>query len=188
MCRAPGATCDDLIPSPAKSSFAKCCPTGCPEEDVGLKTWCPKSGRRARKGMRTCLCSAEARLRLVPPKGFKSIRRKRGVARGVLNVSMTQVSLKRTGIVAVIRQLVAAGVAQHVSVNFNAKIGRNGRPFRPCGKSRERSAGRRAPIRTRMASRCSHADGAATPVAHGPSRLDSTNAQDCRFEIDLLPT
>jgi len=53
---------------------------------------------------------------LVPPKPFEPIGCKRGLPGRILNVAVTQVSLERPGIDAVIRQLEAAGVAQHVGM------------------------------------------------------------------------
>jgi hypothetical protein len=45
--------------------------------------------------------------RTVPPKGFEPIRRECGVPRGVLNIAMAKIGLQRSGVVAVVRQLVA---------------------------------------------------------------------------------
>jgi hypothetical protein len=51
-------------------------------------------------------------LRLVLPKPLEAIRRERGVARGILNVAVSQVGLQRAGIVARVRQGIATGVAE----------------------------------------------------------------------------
>jgi hypothetical protein len=47
--------------------------------------------------------------------------RQRSVPRGVLDVAVSQIGLKGTGIMAVIRQLITAGVAEHVSMRFDAQ-------------------------------------------------------------------
>jgi hypothetical protein len=60
---------------------------------------------------------------------LKPVRRERGIPRGVLDVAMPQVGLQGTGVVAVIRQLVAAGMPQHVGVHLDAEISRGGGPF-----------------------------------------------------------
>ena len=50
----------------------------------------------------------------LPPEILESVRRQFGVPDGVLNVLVPQVGLQRPGILAVVRELVAARVAQHV--------------------------------------------------------------------------
>jgi hypothetical protein len=55
---------------------------------------------------------------LIPPKSLEPILRQLSVSRGVLNVFVPEISLERAGILAVVRQLVAAGVAKHVSMSF----------------------------------------------------------------------
>jgi len=57
-------------------------------------------------------------LGLVPPEGFEPIWCECCVARRILDIAMAEVSLQRSGVMAVIRQLVAAGVPQHVHVNL----------------------------------------------------------------------
>jgi hypothetical protein len=69
------------------------------------------------------------RPRSVLPKPLKSIRRQGGVARGVLDVAVSQIGLQRAGIVAVVRQLVATGVSKHMGMGFDAKIGRRRSPL-----------------------------------------------------------
>jgi hypothetical protein len=64
---------------------------------------------------------------LVSPKALEPIRRERGVARGVLDIAMAEAGLQQPGIVVVIRQLVAAGVPQHVGVRLDAELGHGGR-------------------------------------------------------------
>jgi hypothetical protein len=53
---------------------------------------------------------------LVPPETLEPIRRQRRIPRRILDIAMPQVSLERPCIASVIGKLVAAGVAQHVSV------------------------------------------------------------------------
>jgi hypothetical protein len=67
--------------------------------------------------------------RSVLPKPLKSIRRQGGVARGVLDVAVSQIGLQRAGIVAVVRELVATGVSKHMGMGFDAKIGRRRSPL-----------------------------------------------------------
>jgi hypothetical protein len=59
---------------------------------------------------------------LVPPETLKAIRRQRRVPRRVLDIAVPQVGLQRPRIDAVICELIAAGVAQHVSVRLDAEI------------------------------------------------------------------
>jgi hypothetical protein len=63
---------------------------------------------------------------LILPETFEPILRQRGVPRGVLYVSVPEVGLQRAGIVAVIRELVAAGVAEHVGMGLNFQPGGDG--------------------------------------------------------------
>ena len=60
--------------------------------------------------------------RLIFPKTFEPIRCQCGVAHGVRDICVTQVGLQRPGIAAVIRQLVAATVPEHVGVRFDAEL------------------------------------------------------------------
>jgi hypothetical protein len=50
---------------------------------------------------------------LISPETFETIWRECSVSRRILDVSVSQVGLQCTGIVTVIRQLKAAGVAKH---------------------------------------------------------------------------
>ncbi len=58
----------------------------------------------------------------VPSKALRAIRRKRGVARRVLNVSVAKVSPERPGVVAVVRKLEARGVAKDASLSLAAQF------------------------------------------------------------------
>jgi hypothetical protein len=49
---------------------------------------------------------------------------------------MSEIRLDRTRVVAVVGELVAAGVAQHVSVRLDAQIGRDGCPLDHAGEGR----------------------------------------------------
>ena len=51
---------------------------------------------------------------------------------------MSEVRLDRPRVVAVVRQFVAAGMPQHVSVRLDAQIGHGGRPLDHAGKARRR--------------------------------------------------
>lgn len=82
-----------------------------------MRSW---SRRRAVAPDSTCL---------VLPETFEPILRQRGIARGVLDVLVTEVSLEGAGIVAVVRELVATGVAKHVGMSFDFQLRGNGRPL-----------------------------------------------------------
>jgi hypothetical protein len=66
----------------------------------------------------TCLNFAETQL--ATPEILEPIRRQRGVARGVLDIAVPQVGLQRSGVVAVIRELVPTAMAEHVGVSLDA--------------------------------------------------------------------
>jgi hypothetical protein len=57
-------------------------------------------------------------------KKLEPLRRQRGVARGVLNIATPEVQLDRPGIVAIIGELIAAGIAQHVVIGLDTEFGR----------------------------------------------------------------
>src|SRR3974390_3282428 len=59
--------------------------------------------------------SASARL---PPKIFDPRRRQFGIAHGVLNILVTKVRLQRSGIMSLVGERVAAGVPEHVRMDF----------------------------------------------------------------------
>jgi hypothetical protein len=59
----------------------------------------------------------------IPPKFFESIRCHLGIPNRVADVLMPQVMLKRSRVVALIGQLEAAGVAQHVGMYWEEKLG-----------------------------------------------------------------
>ena len=59
-----------------------------------------------------------------PPKVLEPINGQFGIADGVLDVFMTEVVLQRTSIVAIVRQLVSAGVPEHVRVDAKWHLGR----------------------------------------------------------------
>jgi hypothetical protein len=83
--------------------------------------------------------------RSVPPKRLEPIRRQRRVAGRILEITMPQVSLQGPRIDAVIRKLVAAGVAQHMGVRFDAEIRHDGCPLDHAREARRRE--RRAALR-----------------------------------------
>ena len=56
--------------------------------------------------------------RLVAPKILEPRRRQFGVPDGVLDVSMAEVRLKRSGIVSLVGERIAAGVPEHVGVGL----------------------------------------------------------------------
>ena len=60
---------------------------------------------------------------LVPPEGLKPVGCELRIPHRVLNVSMAEVVLNRPGVVSLVGELEATGVAQHVRVNGEAKLG-----------------------------------------------------------------
>ena len=69
---------------------------------------------------------------------LKPLRRQGSIACRILNVAVTEISLDRTCVVAIIGQLVAAGVAEHVGMRLDPEISRDG-----CPLNHAREAGRR---------------------------------------------
>ena len=57
----------------------------------------------------------------ISKKFLEPLRRQRGVARRILNVAMPEIRLDRPCIVAIVGELVAARVAQHVGVRIDAQ-------------------------------------------------------------------
>jgi hypothetical protein len=57
------------------------------------------------------------------------MRRQGGIARRVLNVAVTEIGLDRARVVAIVGELIAAGMAEHVVMCLDAQIGRAGRPL-----------------------------------------------------------
>jgi hypothetical protein len=83
----------------------------------------------------------------VPPEALKPIGRQFGVSHGMLNVLVAEVVLKRARVMAVICELITAGVAQHVRMDWKCQCrhlasscehlshcGRSHRPAALCGK------------------------------------------------------
>jgi hypothetical protein len=72
------------------------------------------------------------------------------VARCVLNIAIPEVRLDRAQVVAIVGELVAAGMAQHVGVDLDAQIGRGDRPPDRAGEPNAESGAPRSdrpPIR-----------------------------------------
>ena len=59
----------------------------------------------------------------IPEKFLEPLRSQGSVACCILDIPVTEVRLDRPRIVAVIGELVAAGMAQHVGVGFDAQVG-----------------------------------------------------------------
>ena len=59
----------------------------------------------------------------VRPKPLESICGQFGVPHRVLDVPMAEVVLDRSGVVSLVRELEAAGVAQHMRVNRESELG-----------------------------------------------------------------
>jgi hypothetical protein len=66
---------------------------------------------------------------LISKEFLEPLRRQRGVARGVLNVAMPEIGLDCARVVAIVGELVAAGMAQHVGMRLDAQIGHGGCPL-----------------------------------------------------------
>jgi hypothetical protein len=66
---------------------------------------------------------ARSRRELVPPKILEPVGRHFGVPDGVLNVLVPEVVLQGSRIVAIVGELEAAGVAEHVRVNREWHLG-----------------------------------------------------------------
>jgi hypothetical protein len=57
----------------------------------------------------------------IPKEFLEPLRRQGGIARRILNVAMPEIGLDRARVVAVVGELVAAAVAQHVGVQRKSK-------------------------------------------------------------------
>lgn len=91
---------------------------------------------------------------------LKPVRSQRGIACPVLNIPMPKIRLDRTCIVTVIGELVAAGVAQHVGMRFDAKIG-------PMREKPAPTAGRYVPTRRQTGKPGFPAGGGGAHASHG---------------------
>jgi hypothetical protein len=79
----------------------------------------------------TSRCSHEFELPLpnsISKKFLEPMRCQGGIARRILNVAMPEIRLDSTRVVAIVGELVAARVAEHVGVRLDAQIGRDGCP------------------------------------------------------------
>jgi hypothetical protein len=56
---------------------------------------------------------------------LEPLRHQGGIARRVLDVAVSEIGLDRARVVAIVGELVAAGVAQHVGMRLDAQIGRH---------------------------------------------------------------
>jgi hypothetical protein len=62
----------------------------------------------------------------LPEELLEPLRRQGRIARRILNIAMSKIRLDRPRVVAIVGELIAAGVAQHVGMRLDAQIGRNG--------------------------------------------------------------
>jgi hypothetical protein len=69
---------------------------------------------------------------------FHWLWRQRRIARRVLDVAMAEIRLDSARVVAIIGELIAAGMAQHVRMGFYAELGRDGCPLDHAGEARRR--------------------------------------------------
>lgn len=107
---------------------------------------------------------------------------------------MAEVGLQRAGIDAIVCQLIAAGMSQHMDVRLDAEIGRDGRPLDHAGKPgrRQRGAAFRHEHEWRllafavMFAQRPHFPTVQWVRGRRPV-LDATDVQVCGVEVDLLP-
>ena len=66
--------------------------------------------------------------RSVPPKLLEPIRCQRGVCHGVLDIFVPEVVLDCPRVAAIVGELVAAGMAQHVRMNLEREAGLDAKP------------------------------------------------------------
>jgi hypothetical protein len=71
----------------------------------------------------------------LPPEILEPIRRQFGIADGMLDVFVAEISLECAGVMALIRQREPAGVAKHVRVRLYAKVRALGGPLDHPGKA-----------------------------------------------------
>ena len=71
----------------------------------------------------------------ISKKFLEPLRRQGGIARRVLDIAMPEIGLDRTRVVAIVGELVAAGMAEHVGVRLDAQIGRDGCPLDHAGEA-----------------------------------------------------
>jgi hypothetical protein len=69
-----------------------------------------------------------AKTNSISKKFLESLRHQGGVARRILNVAVPEIGLDRTGVVAIVGELLAASMAQHMGMSFDAQIGRDDCP------------------------------------------------------------
>jgi hypothetical protein len=77
-----------------------------------------------------------AKTNSISKKFLESLRRQGGVARRILNVAVPEIRLDRAGVVTIVGELVAAGMAQHVGVRLDAQIRDSGCPLDHAGEAR----------------------------------------------------
>ena len=82
------------------------------------------------------------------PDILEARRRPFGVAHGVLDVAVTEVSPKRSGIVSLVRERIAAGVPEHVRVSLEPKSGFGTRALDHAGKPSRREWCARSDVNT----------------------------------------
>jgi len=132
---------------------------------------------------------------LVSPESLEAVWCERSVASSVLNVLVSEIGLKRAGIVAVVRELIATGMAEHMGVSFDPQFRRSGCPFDHPGEARGRK--RRAALRDKyerrlralalMASQGPQL-AAGQRMCAGRTVLEAPDMQARGFEVDLLPS
>jgi hypothetical protein len=92
--------------------------------------------------------------RSIAPEILETSRRQLGVAHRVLDVLVSQIGLKRARIDAVIGELEAAGVPQHVRVHWETESGCNAKPrdhlTKARGRERHAALGRKDKRRRRL--------------------------------------
>jgi hypothetical protein len=74
----------------------------------------------------------------IPKEFLKPLRRQSGIARRILNIAMPEIGLDRPRVVAIVGELIATGMAQHVGVRLDAQVGRVGCTLDHAGEARRR--------------------------------------------------
>jgi len=88
-----------------------------------VATQLPGRDRSASRGKPVTPIRSARRDRRLSPEVLKSIRRKFGVTHRMLDVLVPEVGLQRAGIDAVVCELEAAGMSQHVRVQLKFEAG-----------------------------------------------------------------
>jgi hypothetical protein len=67
-----------------------------------------------------------AKANSISEKFLEPLRRQSRIARRILNIAVAEIGLDRARVMAIVGELVAAGMTEHVGVGLDAQIGRGG--------------------------------------------------------------